>query len=128
MESKKTTTKKAVTKKTVAKSAVKKTATVKSSAKKVTVKAPAISLGSSKNIKKRQLVGTVMSNKMEKSVTVRVINKKLHPLYKKIVKQYKKYMAHNELEDINVGDRVRLIESKPMSKHKRWVLVEKLPN
>lgn len=76
--------------------------------------------------KSKQYIGTVMSDKMTKSVTVRVVKKKLHPLYKKVVQQYRKYMAHNELEGAKTGDRVRIVEARPMSKNKRWVVVEKL--
>ena len=77
---------------------------------------------------KRQLEGVVMTNKMTNAVTVRVINKKLHPLYKKVVKQYRKYMAKNSIEGIEVGDKVRIEETRPMSKSIRWVVIEKLAN
>ena len=79
-----------------------------------------------KKLEKRQLVGTVMSNKMGNAVTVRVINKKLHPLYKKVVNKFVKYMAKNDIEGLNVGDRVRIIETRPLSKKIRWIVTEKL--
>lgn len=80
----------------------------------------------SKKIQKRTLVGTVRSNKMQKAVTVRVINKKLHPLYRKVVKQYRSYMAKNEFENVKVGDQVRITETRPLSKKIRWVVTEVL--
>ena len=76
--------------------------------------------------KKHQLVATVMTNKMNKTITVRVINNVLHSKYKKVVKKYRRYMAHNELEGINIGDKVRIIESRPMSKNTKWVVMGKL--
>ena len=79
-----------------------------------------------KKFNKKQMIGTVMSTKMTNTITVRAINNKLHPIYKKVVKQFKKLMAHNEIEGIKVGDKVRLIESRPLSKNKKWVVVGKL--
>lgn len=69
---------------------------------------------------KRQLLGTVVSDKMEKSVVVLVERTVKHPLYKKFVKRYKKFAAHDEQNSCQVGDRVVIIESRPLSKTKRW--------
>ncbi len=69
---------------------------------------------------KRQLLGTVVSDKMEKSVVVLVERTVKHPLYKKFVKRYKKFAAHDEQNSCQVGDKVVIIESRPLSKTKRW--------
>ena len=69
---------------------------------------------------KRQLVGTVLSNKMDKSVTVRVERTVIHPIYKKYIKRQAKYAAHDELNTCSIGDRVVISESRPISKLKRW--------
>ncbi|MBN1259420.1 MAG: 30S ribosomal protein S17 [Anaerolineae bacterium] len=74
--------------------------------------------------RRRNLVGLVTSDKMQKTVVVRVERKYRHPLYKKVVKSAKKYMAHDEENACRVGDRVRIIESRPLSRHKRWVVEE----
>ncbi|MBW4437092.1 MAG: 30S ribosomal protein S17 [Pleurocapsa minor GSE-CHR-MK-17-07R] len=75
---------------------------------------------------RRRLIGTVVSDKMEKTVTVQIENRKLHPIYKKVVKTTKKLMAHDESNSIPVGAVVRVVESKPLSKNKRWVVEEVL--
>jgi small subunit ribosomal protein S17 len=64
--------------------------------------------------------GVVVSNKMNKSITVAVIRRVRHPLYKKYFNKTKKYMAHDETNDCNVGDTVRIVETRPMSARKRW--------
>jgi small subunit ribosomal protein S17 len=69
---------------------------------------------------KRQLVGTVLSNKMDKSVTVRVERTVIHPVYKKYIRRQAKYAAHDELNTCSIGDRVLISESRPISKLKRW--------
>lgn len=69
---------------------------------------------------KRQLLGTVVSDKMEKSVVVLVERTVKHPLYKKFVKRHKKFAAHDEQNSCQVGDKVVIIESRPLSKTKRW--------
>jgi small subunit ribosomal protein S17 len=69
---------------------------------------------------KRQLVGTVLSNKMDKSVTVRVERTVIHPVYKKYIRRQAKYAAHDELNTCSIGDRVLISESIPISKLKRW--------
>jgi len=75
---------------------------------------------------RRRLVGVITSNKMMKSVMVEISRTYRHPLYNKVIHSSKKVMAHDELE-CNVGDEVQLVESKPISRHKRWV-VEKIIN
>lgn len=73
---------------------------------------------------RKQRVGLVTSNKMEKSITVSVERRMKHPIYGKFVKRTKKFMAHDEKNDCNVGDTVRIMETRPLSKRKRWRLVE----
>ena len=75
-----------------------------------------------KNRKER--TGIVVSNKMDKSVVVRINYHKMHPLYKKYVKKYKKFMAHDENNECNIGDKSRIVETRPLSKHKHWRVVE----
>ncbi len=69
---------------------------------------------------KRQLQGTVVSDKMDKSVVVLVERTVKHPLYKKFVKRHKKFAAHDEENSCQIGDKVIIIESRPLSKTKRW--------
>jgi small subunit ribosomal protein S17 len=73
---------------------------------------------------KKTLVGTVVSNKMEKTIVVRIERRKLHPLYKKYITRSKKIKAHDEGNLCQIGDRVKVIESRPLSKEKRWRLFE----
>lgn len=73
---------------------------------------------------KKVFTGTVVSNKMDKTIVVAVTTKKLHPLYKKYIKSTKKFKAHDESNDANEGDTVRIIEARPISKDKTWKLVE----
>lgn len=68
--------------------------------------------------------GTVVSNKMDKSCVVLVERTTQHPLYKRTVKSSKKYQVHDEENTCSAGDIVRLIECKPISKHKRWRLLD----
>ena len=72
----------------------------------------------------REFVGLVTSDKMNKTITVQVSTKKLHRLYKKYVSRSKKYKAHDENNDAHIGDTVRIVESRPISKDKCWRLVE----
>lgn len=74
--------------------------------------------------KRKERVGVVVSNKMEKTVVVKVERVYLHPLYKKEVKASKKYYAHDEKNECNIGDVVRIMETRPLSKLKRWRVVE----
>ncbi|MFN8528753.1 MAG: 30S ribosomal protein S17 [Anaerolineae bacterium] len=76
--------------------------------------------------KRRRLVGRVVSDKMDKTVVVAIERRKTHPIYKKVVKYTKKVMAHDESNAIQVGALVRVVESKPLSKNKRWVVEEVL--
>lgn len=68
--------------------------------------------------------GVVTSNKMDKTITVKVERKVKHPLYGKFVKKSTKFHAHDEKNECSIGDTVRIMESRPMSKTKRWRLVE----
>jgi small subunit ribosomal protein S17 len=73
---------------------------------------------------KREKVGVVVSNKMQKTVVVAVENLVMHPMYQKYIKQTNKFLAHNERPDVNVGDRVIIEETRPLSKRKRWNVKE----
>lgn len=75
---------------------------------------------------RKRLVGVVTSDKMEKTVVVAVTSIRRHQLYGKVVRHVKKYKAHDEDSVCQVGDRVQIIESKPISKHKRWAVVSVL--
>ena len=68
--------------------------------------------------------GVVLSNKMDKTIVVATIFKKKHPIYGKFVSKTKKYHAHDESNDCNVGDTVLLMETRPLSKTKRWRVVK----
>jgi small subunit ribosomal protein S17 len=70
--------------------------------------------------------GVVVSNKMDKTAVVAVIERVRHPKYNKFVLQTKRLYAHDETNDVNVGDKVRLMETRPMSKSKRWRVTEVL--
>jgi small subunit ribosomal protein S17 len=74
--------------------------------------------------KKFEYTGTVTSDKMDKTIVVAITTRKLHPLYKKYVKSTKKVKAHDEKNDAHIGDTVRVVESRPLSRDKRWRLVE----
>ena len=69
-------------------------------------------------------IGTVVSDKMDKTVTVKVERVMQHPLYRKVVRRSKKYMAHDENNECKTGDVVRIMETRPLSKRKRWRVVE----
>ena len=73
---------------------------------------------------KKEFIGIVKSDKMMKTIVVAIETLKLHPLYKKYVKRSKKVKAHDEKNDAKIGDRVRVVECRPLSKEKRWRLVE----
>ncbi len=73
---------------------------------------------------KKTRIGVVSSNKMEKTITVQVERRLRHPIYGKYVKKTKKFMAHDEKNDCNIGDTVKIMESRPLSAKKRWRLVE----
>lgn len=70
--------------------------------------------------KRRTLTGEVVSDKMDKTVVVQVIRRYKHPRYKKYVQERLRYKAHDEANEAKVGDKVRIVESRPRSKEKRW--------
>ena len=80
------------------------------------------------NMEKRNLrkerIGVVTSNKMQKSIVVSEVKKVKHPVYGKFVLKTKKYVAHDEKNDCNEGDTVKIMETRPMSKTKKWRIVE----
>jgi len=76
-----------------------------------------------RNLRKER-AGVVFSNKMDKTITVAVKWKEKHPIYGKFVNKTKKYHAHDEKNECNIGDTVRIMETRPLSKLKRWRLVE----
>ena len=76
-----------------------------------------------RNLRKTR-VGKVVSDKMDKTIVVAIEDNVKHPLYKKIVKRTYKLKAHDENNECNIGDRVKVIETRPLSKDKRWRLVE----
>ena len=73
---------------------------------------------------KKQIVGVVTSSKMDKSITVLVERRLKHPIYGKFIRKSKKFMAHDEKNECSEGDKVKIIESRPLSRRKRWNLVE----
>ena len=73
---------------------------------------------------RKTLVGKVVSDKMDKTIVVAIADRVPHPLYKKIVKRTYKLKAHDENNECGIGDRVRVMETRPLSKDKRWRLVE----
>jgi small subunit ribosomal protein S17 len=73
---------------------------------------------------KREKVGVVVSNKMQKTVVVAVENLVRHEMYQKYIKRTNKFLAHNENPDVNIGDRVIIEETRPLSKRKRWNVKE----
>ena len=72
---------------------------------------------------KRVLSGVVVSSNSNKTITVNVTRRIKHKLYKKIIRQTKKYHAHDENNEFNIGDTVSIIESKPISKLKKWIVI-----
>ena len=72
----------------------------------------------------KQQIGIVISNKMEKTITVKIENRYSHPVYSKTLVKTKKYLAHDELEECNIGDQVLVEECRPLSKRKRWKLIK----
>ena len=73
---------------------------------------------------RKQRIGKVVSDKMDKTIVVAIEDNVKHPLYSKIVKRTVKLKAHDENNECNIGDRVRVMETRPLSKEKRWRLVE----
>ncbi len=76
-----------------------------------------------RNLRKER-VGIVTSNKMDKTITVAVERREKHPIYGKFVKKTSKFAAHDEKNDCGIGDTVKIMETRPLSKNKRWRLVE----
>lgn len=72
--------------------------------------------------KRRSVVGVVVSDKMQKTIVVKVDRQVRHSLYKKYVEKTRRFKAHDEKNDAKIGDRVTLVESRPLSREKRWVL------
>jgi len=77
----------------------------------------------SRNLRKER-IGVVISNKMEKSIVVSEVKRVKHPMYGKFVLKTKKYVAHDDINDCNIGDTVKIMETRPLSKSKCWRLVE----
>ncbi len=76
-----------------------------------------------RNLRKER-IGVVTSNKMDKSIVVSVERRMKHAMYGKFIKQTKKFIAHDENQECNIGDKVRIMETRPLSKNKCWRLVE----
>ena len=76
-----------------------------------------------RNLRKER-IGVIVSNKMDKSIVVQVTRKEKHPIYGKFVKKSNKFIAHDEKNECNIGDTVRIMETRPISKNKCWRLVE----
>ncbi len=74
--------------------------------------------------RRKSLIGRVTSDKMDKTVVVIVERTVRHPLYGKVLKRTKKYKAHDEQNECHIGDRVRIVESRPLSREKRWRVTE----
>ena len=74
--------------------------------------------------KRKERMGEVISNKMNRTIVVRVTRRHPHPQFKKVVTTYNKFYAHDEKQEAKIGDRVRIVETRPLSKLKRWRLVE----
>jgi small subunit ribosomal protein S17 len=75
-------------------------------------------------VNRKELVGEVVSNKMQKTIVVEVSRRVRHPRYLKVMTKYKKFYAHDEKNAAGIGDTVRIVESRPLSKLKRWALAE----
>jgi small subunit ribosomal protein S17 len=86
--------------------------------------APAQSPAPASRANRKQRVGEVLANKMTKTIIVRVERRFPHPKFKKVITGYKKFYVHDEKSEAKVGDRVRIQETRPLSKTKRWRLVE----
>lgn len=71
---------------------------------------------------RRTMIGQVVSDKMNKTIVVLVEARKRHPLYGKVIRITKRYKAHDEKNDCHMGDRVQIVEARPLSKEKRWVV------
>ncbi len=76
--------------------------------------------------RRQEKVGTVTSNRMQKTVVVTVERQVMHPLYKRVVRRAKNFLAHDEKSECQVGDRVRIRQTRPLSRRKRWRVVQVL--
>ena len=76
-----------------------------------------------RNLRKER-IGVVVSNKMDKSIVVEIERREKHPIYGKFIKKTNRFMAHDEKNECNIGDTVRIMETRPLSKRKCWRLVE----
>ena len=76
-----------------------------------------------RNLRKER-IGVVVSNKMQKSIVVEIERREKHTIYGKFIKKTNRFMAHDEKEECNIGDTVRIMETRPLSKRKHWRLVE----
>jgi small subunit ribosomal protein S17 len=74
--------------------------------------------------KRKVMLGEVVSNRMQKTITVKVERRLRHPMYERVVKHSKKFHAHDEHNECKIGDLVRIVETRPLSKTKRWRLLE----
>ena len=81
-------------------------------------------LGSEINMPKRVLQGVVISNKADKTISVLVERKIMHPVYKKYIKRTKKYAVHDEKNESKIGEIVKIQENRPISKTKKWILIK----
>ena len=77
-----------------------------------------------KQVIKKELVGEVVSDKMDKTIVVEVSSRVRHARYQKVMTKYKKFYAHDAKDEANVGDQVRIVSCRPLSKLKRWALVQ----
>ena len=73
---------------------------------------------------RKERIGIVLSNKMQKTIVVQISRKAPHPYYGKVIQKFAKFKVHDEKNEAKVGDRVRIVETRPLSKDKRWRLVE----
>ncbi len=76
-----------------------------------------------RNLRKER-IGQVVSNKMQKTITIAVNRKEKHPIYGKFIRKTTKFTAHDEKNECGIGDTVRIMETRPLSKNKRWRLIE----
>ena len=76
--------------------------------------------------RRKELIGNVVSNRMNKTIVVQVVRRRAHPLYSRVISKAKKFYAHDEHNEAHIGDVVRLEETRPLSKLKRWRLKEVL--
>jgi small subunit ribosomal protein S17 len=89
-----------------------------------TATTPETAASAAERANRKERVGEVIANKMAKTIIVRVERRFPHPKFKKVITGYKKFYAHDEKSEAKVGDRVRIQETRPLSKTKRWRLVE----